>query len=65
MADVMFHDHTSQNAIAGMQAQVIDKAELDRLLSNAYAQGRNDAFTFLGLDEKDFPEGDGLLGWTG
>ena len=65
MAIAMYHDQTSPQ-MAGLTATtIIDKAEVDRLVAEAYAKGRSDAFTFLGLDEKDFPEGDGVHAWIG
>ncbi len=62
MADVMFHDHSNQ-PIAMPQAALVDQSDLDRMLAEAYAKGRADTFTFLGLDEKDFPQGDGVEAW--
>lgn len=63
MANIMFHDQAAK-PITALNTLVLEKAELDRLIAEAYAKGRTEAFTFLGLDEKDFPEGDGLTGWV-
>ncbi len=48
----------------GMHIPHALKTEQDRLVSEAYAKGRADAFAYLGLDEKDFPQGDGVTNWT-
>jgi len=64
MAELMFHEKSTAAPNAALSAKIMDQAELDVLLEEAYAKGRSDAFTFLGLDESDFPEGDGARGWT-
>lgn len=63
MANVMFHDHTakSKNSIG---VNLVEQSEHERQVAQAYAKGRSDAFASLGLDEKDFPAGDGLTAWT-
>ena len=38
--------------------------ELEKLLMEAYAKGRKDAFAALGLDESEIPSESGLMAWT-
>jgi len=38
--------------------------ELEKILIEAYAKGRTDAFAALGLDESEVPSENGLMAWT-
>jgi len=63
MANLMFHDKTAQQT-SHVAAQLIEKSEHDKLVAEAYARGRSEAFAFLGLDEEDFPDGPGVTDWV-
>lgn len=63
MANAMYQDHPTRPS-PKLQTRIYDQSELDRLVAEAYARGRKDAFEFLGVSEDDFPQGDSLQGWA-